>query len=391
MKRRGAFGALACAARTLTLGAARQRALLSLVEKLASDNAKLTSRLFTASSDQKIYRAALDCLGAALVMIDRAGFVRVVTRHAAGLLGAREEELVGGPFEDVFGVPLPGSDASRITLAPACGKVFSGGCELRPIGCDGGDWGLALLLCGKEEAERGEGREQLAELGKVAAEVAHEIRNPLHGIAGIADLLYNDPRADERRKRLARHISDAAGTLNQIVTGILEFARPSAEETRLVRLEELAGDVLALAVGELEGVEVRLEGLGDAGEVRCRAREIKQVLLNLVRNAAEAMEGSGVLRLSATRSDGDVSLSVSDTGRGIPQENLERIFKPFYTTKPSGTGLGLAIAQKLIRAHGGRISVESRLGCGTTFTVVLPVAGLSDESAESTVALGGER
>ncbi len=244
-------------------------------------------------------------------------------------------------------------------------------------------------------------RERLASIGELSAGVAHEIRNPLTGIANCAQVLRDRIPADDPRLRFVTIILDEAARLNRIVDSLLTFARPPRPQ---LRESDLAGVVQRSHDLEKD----RLAAAGIAMDVRLRGKippiyidpeQILQVLLNVIRNAAESMPAGGKLilecflirrrphirrgvgqrRTDRFRPVGDdpaatyVQIRVSDTGRGIPQDVLPRIFDPFFTTRPKGTGLGLSISQSIIIEHGGFISVRSVEGRGTTVSIDLPV------------------
>jgi signal transduction histidine kinase len=226
-------------------------------------------------------------------------------------------------------------------------------------------------------------QEKLASLGTLAAGVAHEIRNPLTAIKVRLFGLQRHLPAGSSEREDTRIIGDELSRLERIVRDFLQFARPSDPEFEVIEggalLEEVCG--LLRSQTEPRGIRLATESKGSA-PVRVDPRQMKQVLINLVQNAADSLEGPGVvtLRLATAvrplpRGAGPaVLLEVSDTGKGIPREVQERLFDPFFTTKEGGTGLGLSIAARIVEMHGGLLQYRTQLNQGTTFTVVLPAA-----------------
>ncbi len=222
--------------------------------------------------------------------------------------------------------------------------------------------------------ERGLRRnERLSAIGELAASVAHEIRNPLAAVAGCAELLEGQVEGDEN-ERLLRIIQRETARLANIVTELLDYTHPRA----LVRTEvDLRGDLGELAESfradrSNAAIELVVTLPDQPVMALVDSAQISQVLWNLVRNAAQAMDGEGRLELGLTRTEANVELSVRDHGAGIAAADLERIFEPFFSTKASGSGIGLALVQRIIEAHGGQIEVHSTLGVGTQFVIRLP-------------------
>ncbi len=222
--------------------------------------------------------------------------------------------------------------------------------------------------------------ERLAAVGRISAQITHEVRNPLNAIGLNAELLAEElaggGAATAGALALAEAISREVDRLNAVTEEYLRFARPPRGAPGRVELGELAAGLLDFLAPELAAarVEVRRELPGTLPPVRGDEGQLRAVLLNLVRNAREAMAGGGTLLVAARRGPGGVELAVGDTGGGIRPEDLGRIFDPFYSTKERGTGLGLAFVQQVVGEHGGAVRCESAPGRGTTFTVRLPAA-----------------
>jgi len=217
----------------------------------------------------------------------------------------------------------------------------------------------------------------LAALGEMAATVAHEIRNPLGGIGGFARLLERDIEVSDPRRALVGRIVEGVGALNRIVSNLLVYTRPMETRHRVVDvaewLEDMAGWARLEAPSlEVEDLDVQVCVDPEAGSGRFDPEKLQQVMLNLLRNALQAMPGRGKLRLSARRATGLLILGVEDDGKGIPPEMLSDVFNPFFTTKENGTGLGLAIVRKIVELHGGNLFVTSEPGRGTRFDIHLP-------------------
>jgi len=218
--------------------------------------------------------------------------------------------------------------------------------------------------------------EKLAAIGKLAAGVAHEINNPLTGVLTNASLMLADTPPDDPQHPDLQTIVDETMRCRKIVKGLLEFARQAKPQTQLLDLNQVVQDVLGLVRNQASFRNIVVETTLDPKlpPVMADRDQLRQVVLNMVLNAAEAMGQGGLLRLSTTldRDRGTCKIDIADSGPGIPEEMRARIFEPFFTTKKTGTGLGLAIAYGIVEEHKGTIQVESAPGKGTTMSVVLP-------------------
>ena len=219
--------------------------------------------------------------------------------------------------------------------------------------------------------------EKLAAMGRLAASLAHEINNPLQAIYNCLHvLLHFDLEADDQRAYL-QTATDEVERLSGIVTRTLDFARRPQQEMKQLSLNEIVVKVLTLANKYFQHCHIELERelSPQLSPIQATSEELAQVFLNLVLNAVDAMPEGGTLRVTSRQAeDGRVAVAFSDTGRGIPPEDLPRIFEPFFSTKKNGTGLGLAISYGIVQHHHGEIQVQSQVGEGTTFTVWLPAA-----------------
>lgn len=233
--------------------------------------------------------------------------------------------------------------------------------------------------------------EKLAALGQLSAGIAHEIRNPLSAIYGaafyIGDVLTDEEPDLTDIEEYVRLIQRNVDRAQRIVTDILNFARPSDAEGGVAELADLAAQTLAILDKAMvdQGISLHAE-LRQGMRVSCRPETVKQALLNLVVNGMQAMPEGGTLTVRTALVENQPVLMVSDTGCGIPPENLHHVFNPFFTTKPAGqgTGLGLSIARRAIENDKGRLEVESQVGCGTTFRVYLPQAPAEPVEAAAT-------
>jgi len=225
--------------------------------------------------------------------------------------------------------------------------------------------------------------EKLASLGRMAAGVAHELNSPLTGVVTFAHLLRDRFAEGSPEREDLEVIIEQANRCSQIIQGLLGFARASSEEKTLTDLNEVVRSSLNIVRNKADflNIEKRLDLDPDLPRVLANAPQIQQVFLNLIVNAADAMEGRGTLTLSSRVIEHDgrpfVEMAFRDTGSGIAADDMEKLFEPFFTTKPvgKGTGLGLAVSHGIIRDHGGHIRVSSKVGEGSTFFIRFPIEG----------------
>ncbi|OGG56832.1 MAG: hypothetical protein A3F84_10570 [Candidatus Handelsmanbacteria bacterium RIFCSPLOWO2_12_FULL_64_10] len=257
----------------------------------------------------------------------------------------------------------------------------------------------------------------LAALGQMAATVAHEIRNPLGGIAGFAGLLERDLTVDDPRRKWVKRIIEGVSSLNAIVTGLLHYTRPirlNAHRIDIVNLIEESASFVEIDLARRDDQAISIARAYEAPGVACLVdpEQMQQVFLNLLQNAAQAMPDGGTITVSVKKAEnrgivdrgswivdrknqatdhvgkgdesrttndesrnhsGWVEVAVADTGEGMPEEVQRQLFTPFFTTKENGTGLGLATARKIVEAHRGTIRVTSEVGRGSTFAIALPL------------------
>ncbi len=241
--------------------------------------------------------------------------------------------------------------------------------------------GLTGLLVDRErrEARRVKEAENLALLGQAAAAVAHELKTPLVAIGGFAQRMQRDLGEGDPNREPLRIIVDQVGHMENLLKEMLDYTRPLELKLAPQELNALVSDVVTLASlpARESGVGIVAELPAGGLQVRADGGRLKQVFLNLVQNAVQASAQGSQVHISVGQNGEEALVEVRDAGCGINPEDLDRIYFPFYTTKRSGTGLGLAISRKNVRAHGGRISVQSRPEAGSTFTVHLPLNGPS--------------
>jgi PAS domain S-box-containing protein len=218
--------------------------------------------------------------------------------------------------------------------------------------------------------------ERLTALGRMGASLAHEINNPLQSVIGCLGLAMEAQQDGEDSSHLMDVALEELNRASKIVQRMRDISRPGNEEKELGRVGEVVDTVVAVTRKQAQnhGVEVIWDGEGELPPVPMARDRIQQVFLNLVLNGIQAMPEGGELRIEArkTAEPPGVAVSFTDTGIGIPPEELEKLFEAFHSRKEQGLGLGLYVSRNIVQQHGGRIEVESEVGEGTTFTVWLP-------------------
>ncbi|WP_201003964.1 PAS domain-containing sensor histidine kinase [Paenibacillus glycanilyticus] len=222
--------------------------------------------------------------------------------------------------------------------------------------------------------------EKLTAVGQLAASIAHEIRNPLTSLKGFVQLI--EQTVSDVSANYFTIMKDELRRIELITSELLYLAKPQAQEFKDERICQIIQDVNMLMSSQalMNNVELRITGLDGLPEIRCVAAQLKQVFINLIKNAMEAMPSGGVIHIHASSpSPETLMIQVSDTGKGIPQELIAKIGSPFYTTKENGTGLGMMATQQIIHSHGGTLDITSTEGEGTTIHICLPAANVQNQ------------
>ena len=340
----------------------------------------------------------LDALEQGVVALDRERRVIYTNRRIEELLAVEPGTLAGQPGSRLF----PGADARWLKGAAREPRDFRLEAEGRQVTLraeslplrdeDGALLGSVVIGEAISETEEGEFQkriDRLVSLGELSASVAHEIRNPLTGIRTTVQFVGSKFKASDPRREDLEDVIKELDRIEQIITGLLMFARPPAAQPQPCDLHEVLGKTLDLLEAQFHDAQIKVVRAfaDDLPQVIADPDLTQQVFLNLALNAVQAMpEGgeltvsSGIRRYRTRRSVADVSFS--DTGVGIPRELMERIFDPFFTTRSMGTGLGLSISVQIVRDAGGVITAKNNSAGGATLRVSFPVPAETPGRAE---------
>ncbi len=362
------------------------------------------SRLAKPEAADTFFRDLVWGLRNGLLAILRDGTVTVMNDVAYQILGLeRRASDIGKPFKEVLqhqpDVCRIVASAFELSHLPNraemrlknTGKVI--GYTLSQVrNSEGEITGAALFFKDLTRVEQLEERERLrdrlAALGEMAAAIAHEVKNPLAGIEVMAGILKRQLADSQDAQSILGDIIKEAKMANAIVLEVLDFVRPIRLQVENISIADAIRDAMALAEGHVPRGEVRVTA--DLPEhlpaIQGDPYQLRQIFTNLLMNAFEALNGKGAVTMAATTLNEEgpaggepqgpmVQITVTDNGPGIPADVLEKIFSPFFTTKPQGSGLGLAIVRKIVDAHDGRIDVGVLETGGTRFRVTLPVTG----------------
>jgi two-component system sensor histidine kinase HydH len=327
-----------------------------------------------------------------LLAVDTDGRIVSFNQTAEAVLQITAQEVLGKDAKEVLPKPLKslpqelGTDKEIIEKEIECrledGRMIPMDISVsRLAGDDGVSMGHIILFSDlteiqelKREVERSQ---RLASLGRLAAGIAHEIRNPLSSIKGFATYFGERYRDVPEDRKTAEIMVKEVERLNRVIGQLLEFARPLAVKKKLTSMETTIHHSLKMIERDAQAkdIKVKTDFAHDVPDVHIDPDRMNQVFLNLYLNAIEAMEHGGTVSVAFNQREDlkSVRITISDTGSGIKKKDLVHVFDPYFTTKQSGTGLGLAIVHNIIEAHNGEVRVESETGKGTTVTIILPV------------------
>lgn len=394
-----------------------QEQVAALNLELNDTNLRLTKSLQENARIRYYLSNLLKSIEKGIVVVDAAGEITLWSGGAERLTGFLPTEAIGQRADCLLG-----EDAAAFPSGPVWeggerrregrimrkdGYILEAEISASPIRDEGGRTLETLLVFDdishrKWVEERRRRSTAQAGLEQMAVTIAHGIRNPLASIELLATLLAEEAQADTRKNHLAQGIQAGVASVNTILTNLLAFTRPVKPCMRPLELHGIIEEALSTALWALKERQIDLIRLYDGWplEIDGDRELLKQVFLNLILNAVQAMPSGGTLRISTRgpvgglpvqnggrrtadtqpagwrrepdgMSGGEfVEVKVQDSGCGVGKENIEKIFLPFFTTKPKGAGLGLAIVERILERHGSRVSLESRVGEGTTFTIL---------------------
>lgn len=360
---------------------------------------KLQSKTFELHVMTNYLTNILNNINQGILFINLEGIVTTVNSAAGNILNLSLENILFQPFwktfpDDIFGFSmqecLKSKKAPRkvlIEYKQANGTKseleISGTLILEENSALIGDYdyskGLILLVRDiteiREWQQIANRNDRMKELGEMAAMVAHEIRNPLGGIKGFASLLARDLHQQPHLQQMAQYIVDGTDNLNQLVTDVLNYAKPFQMKFEAVNLIDLLHEIrqhVLMDSALIKKIKFQFKPAAKEIILSIDKQHFKSMMLNLIVNAIEAMPQEGTLTIEAHMSNGQAIIEVQDTGIGIPKEHQHKIFSPFFTTKPEGHGFGLAEVYKIVQAHAGTIDLYSKPSHGTTFIIRLP-------------------
>ncbi|MDR2488079.1 MAG: PAS domain S-box protein [Desulfovibrio sp.] len=347
---------------------------------------------------QKLFALLVDQLDGDILIIDRHDIILDMNRHVCESRGLTRAQIVGTPCAELPASLKPVLTDKAVSSYPEAkhtgkkaeittAEVMDSG-RVRyihsiciPIADTYGK-PLQFLYIRRDVTEqqhmeqRLQQTEKMAAIGELSMYMAHEIRNPVFSIGGFANSLLRNPSLDDMAREKARVIYEESRRLDGILANMLNFARPMEQTLSIFDPDDTARQAIGLinADNDERGIATVVDIPPHLPHVKGNPETLRQCLINLIKNSAEAMPDGGTITLRARLNSGFVQMDVEDTGIGIPPELQGQVFSPFYTTKEQGAGLGLAMTRKMIEEIGGKVTLASHVGKGTRVSLMLPVA-----------------
>jgi two-component system, NtrC family, sensor histidine kinase PilS len=361
-----------------------------LAERFRSTQEELETKQADLRDLEAFTNLIFESVGTGLIALDRQHRITALNRAAEQITGTTLEAARGKPWS-VFGGSISlgvieseiqtsarGSAWREMTLRRGDGEEIP--IRMTFSALRAGDGRAIGLIAACEDLSairameaRMRAADRLASMGRMAANIAHEIRNPLAALSGAVEVMAAGA-PDDTRERLAQIVVKETGRLNGIIRDFLEYARPAPLNRTSTNVAETVDEVLLLLEHQAEpGVLKTVREFPPALTWSVDRQQFRQAIWNLCLNAVQAMPEGGELQVTMTAMAGRLVVRVHDTGEGIAAADLGTIFEPFFSTKSGGTGIGLALVHRIVQDHGGDIDVQSRPGAGSTFTLTLPV------------------
>jgi two-component system sensor histidine kinase PilS (NtrC family) len=378
-----------------------------LSEKLRMAGMELARRQKALHRLQNLYGNVIATMSSGLMTTDSQQRIVFLNRAGGDLLGVDPSSVLGRPLSD-FGFVLP-LDWTTVWDSGHGWETFRAEFETERANSrqvlgfsvrglkEEGEQGLLILFQDLTELKKLERRarfnEQLAAVGELAAGIAHEIRNPLASISGSVQVLSNELTVGSAERRLMEIIVSESNRLSKILEDFLRFVRPQERRVADFDVANTVAEVMDLfrlsdEVSDAHRIEVDVSPAHS--ELSGDRDQIRQIIYNIAKNAVRAMAAGGTLTVLGREEDAWYSIRFTDTGRGMSEEELGRLFTPFSTAFDGGTGLGMAIVRRIVEDHGGAIDAESRPGEGTTVIVLLPREAAPAEAAAAPASLGAK-
>jgi two-component system sensor histidine kinase PilS (NtrC family) len=364
--------------------------LTAFITGLLAERARLSEEALKRSSIDYSELAQLNAAIVAhsdsgLMTATIAGRIRVFNPYAEAIAGLRQSDAYDKQVESVFpqlsGLINPGSHSinREFEYQTPGGTVMTLGYRIDPFNDSRGILaGYIVNFRDITNIRRMETAlkksDRLAALGELSARMAHEIRNPLAALCGSVQLLSSATDIQEYDARLLAIVTREAERLDALISEFLMYARPATPHLERITLHPYIGEEFIFLANDPRFINITLQNLiPKSAEVRVDPNQLRQVIINLLQNAAEAMPDGGIIRIESSVTSDTAIVSITDNGFGIGEDAAQHIFEPFWTTKPAGSGLGLSISYRIIEAHGGSLTVESPPAGGCRFVITLPV------------------
>ncbi len=366
-----------------------------LAQRLRAAQKELTHAEAAVKRMEKIQHHLADSMRSGLIMIDEAGKIIFCNRSSKNLLGPAMENCCGLKIDEVWPeirdlaigkgsngtaqrqeIKFSSPDVQEKILGVSTFPVHDQ--DNRPLGYGIIFQDITEIIIKEEYLHR---MDRLACLGEMAAGLAHEIRNPLASISGAAQFLAESESLSLQGRKLLDIIFREINRLNGLTNAFMLYGRPSKESVEKVNVAAEVKEVLYLMERRKELPQASIEiDIPEDAVIETEPNQLRQILVNLILNAWQALpRQGGTITVRGRMTEDSIELHIADNGSGISSEDIERIFNPFFTTKPEGTGLGLAIVQRLVSDLGGEINVSSTPGQGTEFEITLPLATAEEE------------